>query len=302
MLISIDFGNLPTAYPFALMCPQDQTEKVLLARVEARGAKVIRPAMFRGATDSGDTVRAHVEHEGQDYEIACRYLVGCDGSHSAVRDAAGIAFAGGSYQEDFVLGDVRMTWPEGRDEVALFLSAAGLVVVAPLPQDHYRIVATVADAPETPSVAFLQAILDARGPQERAAHITDVIWGSRFYVHHRVAETPRRGRFLLCGDAAHVHSPAGGQGMNTGIQDAISLAEPLVDAIRSGDAAVLDAWAETRHEVALDVVALTDRVTRAATLESMPARTLRNAALSFAGHFPKLREAIARNLSELEIR
>jgi len=91
------------------------------------------------------------------------------------------------------------------------------VVVAPLPDDHFRIVATVDDAPELPSADFIQAVLDRRGPTTNPGRIRDVVWGSRARIHHRVAQSPRKGRILLCGDAAHVHSPAGGQGMNTGI-------------------------------------------------------------------------------------
>ena len=108
----------------------------------------------------------------------------------------------------------------------LFWATAGLTVVAPLPGDVFRIVAPVPDAPEDPSAAFVQDILDSRGPGGRMV-VTDVIWGSRFRIHHRVADTYRAGRLLLAGDAAHVHSPAGGQGMNLGIQDAVALSDAL---------------------------------------------------------------------------
>ena len=120
------------------------------------------------------------------------------------------------------------------DEVILFWATAGLTVVAPLPGDIYRIVAPVADAPEEPSAAFVQQILDDRGPGPGRMVVTDVIWGSRFRIHHRVADTYRAGRLLLAGDAAHVHSPAGGQGMNLGIQDAVALADALAAVLAGG--------------------------------------------------------------------
>ena len=102
-------------------------------------------------------------------------------------------------------------------------------VVAPLPDGTFRIVATLENAPETPGVADVQALLDARGPEARRCRVTDVLWSSRFRVHHRLARSYRNGRLLVMGDAAHVHSPAGGQGMNTGIIDAIVLEQELTD-------------------------------------------------------------------------
>jgi 2-polyprenyl-6-methoxyphenol hydroxylase-like FAD-dependent oxidoreductase len=148
----------------------------------------------------------------------------------------------------------------------------------------------------------MQKLLNERGPAARPARIHDLVWGSRFHIHHRVAQSPRKGRILLCGDAAHVHSPAGGQGMNTGIQDAVSLAGTLTAAMRDGDAAPLDAWARERHRVAVDVVALTDRMTRLATLKSAAGQTVRNMAVAFAGHLPPVRAAVARTLAELDAR
>jgi 2-polyprenyl-6-methoxyphenol hydroxylase-like FAD-dependent oxidoreductase len=121
-----------------------------------------------------------------------------------------------------------------------------------------------------------------RGPLANPGHINDVVWSSRFRIHHRVAQSPRKGRILLCGDAAHVHSPAGGQGMNTGIQDSVSLAQALTSTRKDGDDGQLDFWATERHRVATGVVALTDRMTRLATMKSRTGQTLRNIAIEFA--------------------
>ena len=169
----------------------------------------------------------------------------------------------------------------------------------PLPDDHFRIVATVDQAPESPSIDFVQSILDARGPSTNPGRIHRLVWSSRFHIHHRVAQTPHQGRILLCGDAAHVHSPAGGQGMNTGIQDGVSLASELIEAVR-GDHRGLDIWAARRHQVATQVVALTDRMTRVATMKSPTARALRNAAVAIVGHIPQVRSSLARTLAELD--
>jgi 2-polyprenyl-6-methoxyphenol hydroxylase-like FAD-dependent oxidoreductase len=303
VLLTIDFAGLPSPFPFTLMCPQDRTERVLLDRLEELGGHVDRP--WEVVAFEVSTRDVSVELRGAETEsrtLTTQWLVGCDGMHSRVRDGSGIAFEGARYEQGFVLADVRMDWPLGRDEVSLFFSPRGLVVVAPLPDDRFRIVATVDEAPQSPSADFVRAVLDERGPTESAARIHEVVWSSRFFVHHRVAESPRRGRVLLCGDAAHVHSPAGGQGMNTGIQDGVSLAAALAETLADDDETRLDEWARDRHRVATDVVALTDRMTRIATARSGVGRAARNAALAFVAHVPGVREALARTLAELDDR
>jgi 2-polyprenyl-6-methoxyphenol hydroxylase-like FAD-dependent oxidoreductase len=174
--------------------------------------------------------------------------------------------------------------------------------VAPLPGGHYRVVATVDDAPEHPSIDDVQHLLDRRGPVTGAARVDAVLWSSRFRVHHRIADSYRAGRVLLAGDAAHVHSPAGGQGMNTGIQDAIALGHALIAVIRGrADENTLDEYERTRRPVAERVVAFTDRMTRVATLHSSRQRSMRNALISMAGRtaLPRL---LAKELSGLRNR
>ena len=301
-LLTVDFSGIPSVYQFTLMIPQNRVETILLEHLENLGCGVVRPCELVGFAASPFQVEAQVQINGAARSIGAQWLIGCDGMHSRVREQSGIAFSGGEYEASFVLADVRMDWPLSRDEVTLFYSAKGLVVVAPLPNEHFRIVATVDEASEIPSQDFMQAILDARGPAIDPGRIHDIAWSSRFHIHHRVAQSPRKGRILLCGDAAHVHSPAGGQGMNTGIQDSVSLAEALTKTLQDGDEARLDAWAARRHKVASDVVTLTDRMTRVATMKSPTGQTLRNMAVAFAGHLPAVRAAVAKTLSELDAR
>jgi len=301
-LITIDFSKIPSPYRFTLMIPQNRVEESLLGHLVALGGNVARPCELLRCEPQASHIQVELRGEGGMQTVKARWLVGCDGMHSRVREQSGITFAGAAYEQTFVLADVRMDWPLSREEVTLFYSPDGLVVVAPLPEDHFRIVATVDEAPESPTARDMQAVLDRRGPTEQPGRIRDVVWSSRFRIHHRVAETPRKGRLLLCGDAAHVHSPAGGQGMNTGIQDSVSLAEALTRTLADGDAARLDAWASERHKVAAAVVAMTDRMTRMATMKSRTGQTLRNIAVAFAGHLPPVRAAIARTLAELDAR
>jgi 2-polyprenyl-6-methoxyphenol hydroxylase-like FAD-dependent oxidoreductase len=186
-----------------------------------------------------------------------------------------------------------MDWAPGPGEVSLTFGADGLTVVAPLPGGHYRIVATVDDAPATPDLAFVQRLLDERAPAR--AKLTSLVWSSRFRVHHRLADHYRVGRLLLAGDAAHVHSPAGGQGMNTGIQDGYALGR----AFATGQ---LDDYEAQRRPVAQRVVAFTDRMTRIATTRNPVVRVARNIALPLLGHLPAFRTKLATELAELNYR
>ena len=228
VLVPIDFTSLPTRYPYTLMVSQAVTEGVLLERLTELGGRVLRPRSLVALTQAADHVEAQFDDGSR---CRARFLVGADGMHSRVREASGIAFTGDSYGESFVLADVNLSGGVPHDEVILYFSPAGMVVVAPLPDHAHRIVATVDDAPEVPDAAYVQALLDARGPERERAVVRDVIWGSRFRVHHRVADTYRDRRVLLAGDAAHVHSPAGGQGMNVGILDALHLSNALIQVV-----------------------------------------------------------------------
>jgi len=297
-LIPVDFSVLPTDYPYSLMVPQATTERLLLERLTELGGTVLRPKTLASLIQDADGVTATFD-DGE--LIRAHYVVGADGMHSIVREQAGIGFEGGAYQESFTLADVRLRGEAPPDEVILFWAKAGLTVVAPLPGDIYRIVAPVADAPEEPSAAFVQQLLDERGLGAGRMVVTDVVWGSRFRIHHRVADTYRAGRLLLAGDAAHVHSPAGGQGMNLGIQDGVALAGALAAVLAGASDNVLDEYNATRRPIAHQVVEMTDRLTRLATLPRA-ARPIRNTAIGLIGRVPSVQRALAMRLSGLVYR
>ncbi|MGW4898120.1 FAD-dependent monooxygenase [Kitasatospora sp. NPDC004240] len=288
-LLDIGFEALPTRYPFTLLTPQYETEAVLLARLRELGGDVTRPYEVTEVRQNADAVTVTMRTGEQ---LRAAYAVGADGMHSVVREAAGIGFTGGSYGQSFVLADVTMDWAPTAEEVSLTFGTAGLTVVAPLPRDRYRVVATVDEAPAEPDRQSVQRLLDERAPGQ--AKITGLVWSSRFRVHHRVADRYRSGRLLLAGDAAHVHSPAGGQGMNTGIQDAYALG-------RAFTTGRLDEYESKRRPVAVRVVAFTDRMTRIATATG-PRRALRNALLPLLGRTPAFRRRLATELAELNYR
>ncbi|HEY4457186.1 MAG TPA: NAD(P)/FAD-dependent oxidoreductase [Pseudonocardiaceae bacterium] len=292
-IATISFDGLPSRYPFTLMVPQDVTEATLLAKLRSLGGDVHRPHSVTTVDNQADGVTVTTS---DGHTITADYLIGADGMHSVVREQVGIGFTGASYPESFVLADVRMTWPLPRTDVTMHLSAEGITVVAPLPDNRFRVVATVAEAPEHPGAADVQEILRARGPHG-TIEVHDVLWSSRFHVHHRVADRYRAGRVLLAGDSAHVHSPAGGQGMNTGIQDAVVLGRLLVRALKGED--VLDEYESTRRPIALGVVAFTDRMTKMATITSAPLRAVRDTVLPVLTRIPAVRRRLAYQLSEL---
>ncbi|WP_182886873.1 FAD-dependent monooxygenase [Microbispora sp. H10885] len=298
MLVPVPFGGLPTAYPYTLMISQADTEAHLLARLHELGGKVIRPARVSSVEQDADGVTATLD-DGR--RIRAAYLIGADGLNSTVRQSAGIGFTGGTYAESFVLADVRLSGGVPQNEVTLYFSPAGLVVVAPLPGGLHRIVATVDEAPKEPGIPFVQHLLDTRGPEAEPARVRELIWSSRFRVHHRIADTYRRGRLLLAGDAAHVHSPAGGQGMNLGVDDAVHLGETLARVLKGEPDSLLDSYAATRRPQAEQVIALAGRLTRLATAAD-GRRVLRNLVLALAGRVPAVRTRLAWQLSGLNRR
>ncbi len=302
---TISFDDLPTKYPFVLVLPQDRTEAILMERLWKLGGAVHRPAEVTSLAQTPECVTVTYTAAGVLVQELCgKWVIGCDGLHSIVRQAAGIGFAGGDYEESFVLADMELDWPlsthDAADALDLFLDKQGVTLVVPLPGNTWRMVATVDNAPQHPTVEDCQRILDERTVP--GAKVRRVVWSSRFRIQHRVASKLRQGRVLIAGDAAHVHSPAGGQGMNTGIQDAVALANALATAIRTGDESELAAWEEKRLKIAHSVVNTTDKMTRLAASDNPVMHLLRDAALGLMGHVPELERAVARRMSEIDNR
>ena len=295
ILMPVDFGELPTEHPYTLMLSQADTERLLLERLHELGGEVIRPKTLSRIVQDAAGVTATFD-DGE--TIRASYAVGADGMHSTVREQAGIGFAGGEFAESFALADVRVSGEGPRDQVILFYAKGGLNVLAPLPDDIFRIVAPAADAPQVPSAAFVQSLLDTRGFGPGRTAVTELLWGTRFRIHHRVADSYRAGRLLLAGDAAHVHSPAGGQGMNLGITDAVALAGALSEVLHGGSETALDAYGTSQRQRAEQVLKLTGRLTRIATLPRA-LRPIRNSAMQLTARVPAVRRQLAFQLSGL---
>ncbi|MEU8128357.1 FAD-dependent oxidoreductase [Micromonospora sp. NPDC049049] len=297
VLLSVPFHELPSRFPYALLVSQAVTEAVLTEKLAERGVQVRRPCQLTGLSRADDGMLAQVDGAA----LRARFVVGADGLHSTVRQLAGIGFTGSSDEESFVLADVRVRSVLPRDEAALFLARPGPLVWAPLPGGVVRLVAAVADAPPEPDATYLQALLDERGPARRPDRVTEVLWGSRFRVHHRIADTFRVGPVLLAGDAGHVHSPAGGQGMNLGICDAVALGTAVADVLDGGPETLLDDYTARQRPMAEDVLSFAAGLTRMAGV-SPARRPARDVLLRLLGAVPPARRRIALRLSGLSHR
>lgn len=259
-----------------LLVSQAEVEAALRRRLTELGASVRWGTAVTGVEQDGTAVRVGL---GDGTTVHADWLVGCDGAHSQVRRVAGIAFPGVARAEGFLLADAQANLPLRRDGVSVWLSSTGIFGAFPLPgEDVWRLMAPVppGTTDDDPVLDLLADLLEER-TGFTAARVQDALWTSRFGFHRRLAETYRRGRVLLAGDAAHVHSPLGGQGMNTGLGDAENLAWKL--ALVCGgqvDPALLDSYETERRPVATDVLASTSSATRLVLGESGPTRLVRD--------------------------
>ncbi|HVY62138.1 MAG TPA: FAD-dependent monooxygenase [Planctomycetota bacterium] len=307
-LLQASFDGLDSPFPFVVVLPQSETERILEERLRELGGRLDREAEFVSFAqdEAGVTARLR-DAAGGEGEVRARWLVGCDGAHSAVRHALGIEFEGASYEETFALADVRLETDLARDGVHSFLAPEGVLALFPFPEAGlWRVVAditgkTPAGAPRRePPLEEVQALLDARGP--RGMRASDPRWASTFRFHRRLAARWRAGRVFLAGDAAHIHSPAGGQGMNTGMQDALNLAWKLALVARGrGREALLDSYEAERRPIAASTILATDRFVWLATLHNPLAQTVRNKLIPFLGGFEPLRHKVVRTMAELEV-
>lgn len=297
LLARLRFDSLPTPYPFVLTIQQWRTEQILAEALRTAGGEVRRGYEVTGVDIEPGAATVTSQGPGGEHRVRARFVVGADGVHSAVRQAAGLEYRGGEYEESFALADAEMAnWPLRFEEVQNFFSPDGIVVSGPLPEGRRRVLATVDGKPELTRELF-QHILDTRGPH--GAAIRELHWTSQFHIHHRVADSFRRGPVFLAGDAAHTHSPAGGQGMNLGIQDAADLGKVLALELRVPGAGDLDGYQARRRPVAQETVRFTNLMTRASIVRQRPGQLLRNGLFAVAGALPPARRQMALHMAEL---
>lgn len=296
-IVHLNFDEIDSHFKYTLGIGQNMTEAILSEGLTEHGVKVERQVEFLSFEQDENSVRAKLKAldapEGENEEIVtARYLIGCDGAHSVARHAAGISFDGAAYQEIFGAADVHVeVEPGGQqmadDEIYVYLNESGTIVFFPFGAGRYRLIFGMpADADidanaELPFSTVLQLARE-RGPAH--VKITDPRWLSWFRIHQRCASSYRSGRVFLAGDAAHIHSPVGGVGMNTGMQDAVNLSWKLALVLKGvADDKLLDTYQEERHLVGQSVLKGTDMATKVVTLRNPVAKNLRNTLMHILG-------------------
>ncbi len=303
----VGFGGVDSPFPFALMLPQSETERLLEDDLAARGVAVERGVELLAFDDSEKAVIATLRRpDGGEEQVNTPWLVGCDGAHSAVRHILRLPFEGETLPSDWVLADVHLTGLRlPPDEMGLYWHADGVLALFPLGSGRYRIIANVGDGkgetPGDPTLADVQAAVDRRGPG--GLRLSDPIWLSAFRINERKVADYRVGRVFLAGDAAHIHSPAGGQGMNTGMQDAFNLAWKLALVCRGDCPAdpLLESYNAEREAVGAKVLADAGRLTALALLRNPAAQAARNLVGGWLLGLSPMRRRISDTLAEVGI-
>ena len=254
-----DMGEGISPYPFVLAYPQDDHERLLVEKLRALGVEVEREVKLTGFVQEGKHVRAMLSHkDGRTEEAAASYICGCDGAHSCVRRTLGIGFPGGDYEQLFFVADVKI---EGGFQRDFFLNLGAHILTLMLPvrsSGMQRLIGLVPpEFTDRKELTFddirqqIEPLVDVK--------VTEVNWFSTYRSHHRIADRFRVDRAFLLGDAGHIHSPAGGQGMNTGIGDAINLGWKLAEVLAGrASAELLDSYEPERIGFAKALVATTD--------------------------------------------
>jgi 2-polyprenyl-6-methoxyphenol hydroxylase-like FAD-dependent oxidoreductase len=302
----VSMESVQSPYPYALMLPQSETERLLEERLRNFGVLVGREIELVSFKSSESGVEAVLRHtDGRHENVSADWLVGCDGAHSAVRRGVGASFTGETLDSDWMLADVHMKgYPCPDTEASVYWHRDGVFVIFPISPGRYRLLADLPSSgvahPAAPTLEQAQAVIDRRGPPGMVAF--DPIWLAGFRINGRKVSNYRWGRAFLAGDAAHVHSPAGGQGMNTGMQDAFNLAWKLALVVRQtcGER-LLDSYSPERSKVGDEVLNAAGRLTSVGTLRNPIAQAVRN----LVGHvmlgFAPVQHAFADTMTEVSI-
>ena len=307
-LVHVSFDELRSPYPFGLAIPQSETERLLEEKLVALGGQVEREVELSALEQLSNGVKATLKHAAGDTEtVEAAWLAACDGGHSACRHALGVYLEGETVPEEFAMADADLSGYEGADEVQAHFHPEGVVAIFPIAPPRYRVIAlrpecTPAGAdPIPPTLEEMQQTLDQRNLGE--IRLGASYWLTAFRVNERYASNYIHGRVFLVGDAANVHSPIGGQGMNIGIQDAFNLAWKLSLVVqgKAGFEPLLSSYSTERAKIGAQVVNETAAARRAITLRSPVAQAIRNRVMGFVGGFEVIKQRLRDQVSELAI-
>jgi len=304
--VTLRLTGLDSPFPFLLITPQLHVERLLLERALGHGVRIVQGAEVTGVSQDADGVRVTSRDVAgvASTVTAASFAVGTDGYRSAVRDALGLDFPGRSAIRSLMLADVRLTDPPA-DLLTVRGNSHGFVFVVPFGDGWYRIIAR--DARREVDVDHPVALEEVRGVVQRVLGtdlgMAQARWTSRFHSDERQVSRYRVGRVLLAGDAAHVHSPAGGMGMNTGLQDAANLSWKLAAAIEGRtESALLDTYHDERHAVGVQVLRTSGALIRAAMRRHPLTRTLRDVAFRALLALPPVSGTLSGRVSGIALR
>lgn len=303
----VTMDSIDTVYPYALMIAQSETERVLEETLASRGVKVERTVSMESFSEksTGGLEAVLRKADGKSETVQADWLLGCDGAHSTTRHALGFSFEGTTQDSDWYLADVHVTGLEPTDMLHIFWHRDGILAFFPIAAGRWRVIADLGPATGSghhpdPTLDEIQAMVAHRG--NPGIKLKDPVWLAAFRINERKVTDYARGRVFLAGDAAHIHSPAGGQGMNTGMQDAFNLAWKLNLVIKGiAKPSLLDTYSTERSAVGEMVLSNAGRMTEAAIARNPVIQSLRNAMVKFALSFPQIGHVMADTLSELNI-
>ena len=300
----VNFGQLDSPYPFVLMLGQDQTQRILDQRLERLGIAIERGVEVLNLDQNGDAVDLTTQNTDESHEriLTANWVVGCDGAHSIVRRRLGVPFAGDDYGQDWLMSEVNIDPPIERDRFHVFSYTDTPLVAFPLPAERWRLflpqVPNRAGQRQAPDMDEIERLATTRGPA--GLKLTDPTLLAAFRCYRRSTNIMRNGRVLVAGDAAHIHSPAGGQGMNTGLHDAFNLGWKLA-LVADGQSSpgLLDTYQDERLPIAASVLAFTHDLVRIFTISSPRKRWLRDHLLPIAMAVPAAERRYTRRLSQI---
>ncbi|MAJ46155.1 MAG: hypothetical protein CBC35_02515 [Planctomycetes bacterium TMED75] len=306
-LVSLQYKDMPalSRFPPGILIPQYETERLLVQRLEACEITVEWETELVSFSQNDHEVEVRLRGPGG-VESVCKtpWLIAADGAHSTVRHQLEVEFTGDTLPTTFYIADVHLgaDFPEG--EGVTYLDRHGVCMLLPIGgTQHTRVIATAPNSDEAsvdPTLPQIQEVLDRALPMDVTA--SDPMWLASFRIRERVLEEFRHGRVFLAGDAAHTHSPAGGHGMNTGMQDAFNLAWKIGLHHRGiGGDDLLDSYSDERKHVARKVVTDSNRLTKVMAIDSPVLSLVRSSGLKLAGSFDRFRNQVSRNLQMMDL-
>ncbi|WP_353065093.1 FAD-dependent monooxygenase [Tunturibacter psychrotolerans] len=305
-----DMKEVDSKYKFVVMIPQSDTERLLEEHLATFNIKAERQTELTDFKETSDGVTYVLKHaDGSEETAEASWLIGADGAHSIVRHKLNKEFHGSTLLSDWMLADIYLTGVQGTPAINIYWHADGILALFPLQGTRHRIIANVGESSgpigegnrPAPTVEDIQRVLDTRGPGGIKAE--DSVWRSNFSINERKVDDYRSGRVFVAGDAAHVHSPAGGQGMNTGMQDAFNLTWKLALVSRGicQPEPLLSSYSAERSPVAKVLLEFTGRATEAALLRGGVKQSIRNHVASLVLGFAPVTHTMANLLSEISI-